>query len=129
MPAPWPVGDPPPEWRERLRREGTRTRIVRPEGSVVAASPTSFAIEPRNDGSAVKPPESPPALVFAESGEPRILEAALRLDRDGVAASWLVGDPPREWWDRLRREGTRTRIVRPEGSVFAASPTSFALAP
>ena len=63
----------------------------------------------------MKPPESPPALVCAESGEPRIPEAAFRLDRDGVAAPWLVGDPPREWWDRLRREATRIRIVRPEG--------------
>ena len=63
----------------------------------------------------MKHPESPPAIVFAESEEPRILEAALRLDREGVAAPWLVGDPPAEWRERLRREGSRIRIVHPEG--------------
>ena len=63
----------------------------------------------------MKPPESPPALVFAESGEPRILEAALRLDRDGVAAPWLLGDPPPEWRERLRRAGSGIRVVPPEG--------------
>lgn len=63
----------------------------------------------------MKHPEAPPAIVFAESEEPRILEAALRLDREGVAAPWLVGDPPPEWRERLRREGSRIRIVHPEG--------------
>ena len=63
----------------------------------------------------MKPPESPPALVFAESGEPRILEAALRLDRNGLAAPWLVGDPPPEWRARLRRAGSGIRVVHPEG--------------
>lgn len=60
-------------------------------------------------------PGSPPPLVFAESEEPRVLEAALRLDRAGEAAPWLVGDPPPEWRERLRREGSRIRIVRPGG--------------
>ena len=54
-------------------------------------------------------------LVFAESGEPRILEAALRLDREGAATPWIVGDPPPEWRERLRRGGSRIRIVHPEG--------------
>ena len=63
----------------------------------------------------MKHPEAPPAIVFAESEEPRILEAALQLDREGVAAPWLVGDPPPEWRERLRREGSRIRIVHPEG--------------
>lgn len=63
----------------------------------------------------MKHPEAPPAIVFAESEEPRILEAALRLDREGVAAPWLVGDPPPEWRERLRREGSRIRIVPPAG--------------
>lgn len=63
----------------------------------------------------MKSPGSPPAIVFAESGEPRILEAALRLGRDGVAAPWLVGDPPPEWRERLRRAGSGIRIVHPEG--------------
>ena len=60
-------------------------------------------------------PDTPPPLVFAESAEPRVLEAALRLDRAGEAAPWLVGDPPPEWRERLRREGSRIRIVRPGG--------------
>lgn len=60
-------------------------------------------------------PGSPPPLVFAESEEPRVLEAALRLDRAGEAAPWLVGDPPPEWRERLRQEGSRIRIVRPGG--------------
>lgn len=54
-------------------------------------------------------------VVFAEAGEPRILEAALRLDREGAATPWIVGDPPPEWRERLRREGSRIRIVPPGG--------------
>ena len=54
-------------------------------------------------------------LVFAEAGERRVLEAALRLDREGAATPWIVGDPPPEWRERLRREGSRIRIVHPGG--------------
>ena len=77
----------------------------------------------------MKSPESPPALVFAESGEPRILQAALRLDRNGLAAPWLVGDPPPEWRARLRRAGSGIRVVHPEGERLRRFAEFLRLAP
>lgn len=54
-----------------------------------------------------------PMIVFAESRDPRVLEAALRLAREGVVSPGLVGDPPVDRERRLAAAGVR--VLRPEG--------------
>lgn len=54
-----------------------------------------------------------PVIVFAESRDPRVLEAALRLAREGVVSPGLVGDPPADWGRRLAAAGVV--VLRPEG--------------
>ena len=56
---------------------------------------------------------APPVIVFAESRDPRVLEAALRLAREGVVSPALVGDPPADRERRLSAAGVR--MLRPEG--------------
>lgn len=56
---------------------------------------------------------APPVIVFAEAGDPRVLEAALRLAREGLVAPALVGDPPADRERRLSAAGVR--VLRPEG--------------
>ena len=66
-----------------------------------------MAAEPKSAGG------GPPVIVFAEAGDPRVLEAALRLAREGLVAPALVGDPPADRERRLSAAGVR--VLRPEG--------------
>lgn len=65
------------------------------------------APEPKSAGG------EPPVIVFAESRDPRVLEAALRLAREGAVSPYLVGDPPADRGPRLSAAGVV--VVRPEG--------------
>lgn len=66
-----------------------------------------LAEEPKSAGG------EPPVIVFAESRDPRVLEAALRLAREGAVSPCLVGDPPAARRPRLSAAGVAA--LRPEG--------------
>ena len=66
-----------------------------------------LAEEPKSAGG------EPPVIVFAESRDPRVLEAALRLAREGAVSPRLVGDPPAARRPRLSAAGVVA--LRPEG--------------
>jgi len=55
----------------------------------------------------------PKTIVFPEGGDPRVLEAAARLARDGVVKPLLVGPSrralPRGWPSPIRRAGHRRK--------------------
>lgn len=55
----------------------------------------------------------PPVIVFAECRDPRVLEAALQLAREGVVSPGLVGEPPADWRRRLSAAGVV--VLRPAG--------------